>query len=142
MTLIREAIAKKVILPHILPIFRHSLAQIVSKIAKFERISNFSDLNHGNTSTDRVSAQNYHNWWSYFQKGNFAPNLAHIWIFSGQILPKIAKFEGIPSFSNIYHGNSDTNSFSFQNDNYLWWYCQKCNFDPNSTHIWTNFHPK
>ena len=54
-----EAIAKKIILPNIRPIFGPSLAKITSKIAKFERISAFSDLNHG--STDRVSAQNYPN---------------------------------------------------------------------------------
>ena len=53
-TMIGEAIAKKVILPQIWPIFRPSLAQIISKIAKFEIISKFSDLNHGNTSTYRV----------------------------------------------------------------------------------------
>ena len=35
MTLIGEAIAKKVILPQIWPIFGHSLDQIVYKIAKF-----------------------------------------------------------------------------------------------------------
>ena len=62
MTLIGEAIAKNVILSPIWTIFRPSLAQIMSKIAKFEIISKFSDLNHGNTSTDRVSAQNYPNW--------------------------------------------------------------------------------
>ena len=61
-TLIGEAVAKNVILPQIWPIFRPSLAQIVSKIAKFERISKFSDLNHGNTHTDRVSSQNDNDW--------------------------------------------------------------------------------
>ena len=60
--LIGEAIAKKVILPKIWPIFRPSLAQMLSKIAKFGSISNISDLNHGNTSTDRVSSPNDHNW--------------------------------------------------------------------------------
>ena len=64
-TRICEAIAKKVILPQIWPIFRPSLAQIVSKIAKFVRISKFSDLNHGNTSTDWVSTQNDPNIWIY-----------------------------------------------------------------------------
>ena len=54
MTMIGEAVAKKVILPQIWPIFRTSVAQIVSTIAKFEGISKFSDLNHGNTSTNRV----------------------------------------------------------------------------------------
>ena len=43
-TQIGEDIAKKVILPQIWPIFRPSLVKIVSKIAKFERISNFYDL--------------------------------------------------------------------------------------------------
>ena len=56
--MIGEDIAKKVILPQILPTFRLSLAKIVSKIAKFERISKFYYLKHGNTSTDRVSVQN------------------------------------------------------------------------------------
>ena len=58
MTLIGEDHAKNVILHPICTIFRPSLAQIVSKIAKFELISKFSDLNHGNTSNDRVSSQN------------------------------------------------------------------------------------
>ena len=62
MTMIGDDIAKKVILPQICPIFEPSLVQILSKIAKFERISNFYDLKHGNTSTDRVSAQIYRNW--------------------------------------------------------------------------------
>ena len=57
MTLLGEAIDKNIILPKIWPIFRHSSAQIISKIAKFERISKLSDLNHGNTYTDRVSSQ-------------------------------------------------------------------------------------
>ena len=61
MTMVGEAIAKKIILPNIRPIFGPSLAKITSKIATFERISAFYDLNHGNTSTDRVSAQNYPN---------------------------------------------------------------------------------
>ena len=61
-TRIGEAIAKKVILTQIWTIFRPSLAQIMPKIAKFEIISKFSDLNHGNTSTDRVSAQYYPHW--------------------------------------------------------------------------------
>ena len=62
MPMIGEDIAKNVILPQILPIFRPSLVQIVSKIAKFERISIFFYLNHGNTHTDRVSSQNDNNW--------------------------------------------------------------------------------
>ena len=53
-TLIGEAVTKKVILPQILPIFRPSLAQIVLKIAKFERISKFYDLKLGNLSTGLV----------------------------------------------------------------------------------------
>ena len=61
-TLIGEAIVKKVILPQIWPVFRPYLVQIVSKIAKFEIISKSSDLNHGNTSTYRVSAQNCQVW--------------------------------------------------------------------------------
>ena len=61
MTMIGDDIAKKVILPQILLIFRPSLAQILSKIANFERISNFYDLKRGNTSTRQVSAQNYPN---------------------------------------------------------------------------------
>ena len=40
-TLIGEAITKKVIFPQIMTIFRPSLAQSVSKIAKFEWISLF-----------------------------------------------------------------------------------------------------
>ena len=43
-TLIGEAVANKVTLTKIWPIFRPSLAQIVSRIAKFERISKFYDL--------------------------------------------------------------------------------------------------
>ena len=62
MTMIGDDIAKNVIFPQISPIFRHSLAQIVSKIAKCERTYTFSiNLNHRNTGTDRVSAQNYYN---------------------------------------------------------------------------------
>ena len=61
-TLNGEAIAKKVTVPQIWPIFRPSLAQIVSKIAKFVRISKFSDFNHVNIITVRVSAHNYPNW--------------------------------------------------------------------------------
>ena len=61
LSLICEAIAKKVILPKNLPIFRPSLAQILSKITNFERISKVSDLSHGNTSRDRVCTQNDHN---------------------------------------------------------------------------------
>ena len=57
-----DDIAKKAISLKILPIFLPYLAKIVSKIANFERISNFYDLKHVNTSTDRGSAQNYHNW--------------------------------------------------------------------------------
>ena len=56
-TLIGEAIAKNIILPKIWPIFRHSLAQILYKIAKFERISKFSDLNYGNRHTARFSSK-------------------------------------------------------------------------------------
>ena len=59
MILIGESIAKSVILLPIWTIFRPSLAQIMSKIAKFDIIFKFSDLNHVNTSTDPVSAQNY-----------------------------------------------------------------------------------
>ena len=54
MTMIGDNIAKKVILPQISPMYGPSLAQIVSKIAKFERIPNLFDLNHGNIHTDRV----------------------------------------------------------------------------------------
>ena len=45
-------------LAQICPIIRPSLPKIVSKIAKFERIYHFSDLNYRNTSTDRVSTKN------------------------------------------------------------------------------------
>ena len=62
MAMIVDGIDKKVILPQILPIFGPSLAQIMSKIAKSERISKFSDLNHGNTHTDRISSQNENDW--------------------------------------------------------------------------------
>ena len=62
MTLIGEAIANNVILLPIWTIFRPSLAKIVSKIAKFEIISKLSDLNQGNTHTDRVSSQNENDW--------------------------------------------------------------------------------
>ena len=41
---------------------------ILLKIAKFERIYNFSDLNHINRSIVRVSTQNHPNWRSYWQK--------------------------------------------------------------------------
>ena len=61
-TMFGDNIAKTVIFPQILPIFGPSLAQILSKIAKFEMISNFYDLQHGNTSTNQVPAQNYPNW--------------------------------------------------------------------------------
>ena len=60
--LIVGTVDKKVTLPQILPTFRPSLAQILSKIAKFETISNYYDLKHGNTSTDRGSSKNYTNW--------------------------------------------------------------------------------
>ena len=62
MTLIIEAIAKKVILPKILPIFGYFCPKFYPIYAKFERISNFSEFNHRNTSTDRVSTQNDPNW--------------------------------------------------------------------------------
>ena len=68
------------------PKFGHiwnSRAQILSKIAQFEWISEFSKIYHENTHTDRVSSQNDHDWWWYCHKGNFAPNLAQnspIWI--------------------------------------------------------------
>ena len=75
MTLIGEAIVEKVFLPKIWP----SLAQMLSKISKFEIISEFSDLYHGNTHNERVSYQNDHDWWWYFPKCNFAPNLTHVW---------------------------------------------------------------
>ena len=58
MTVIGEAIAKNVILSPIWTIFRPSLAQIMSKIGKFETISKFSDLNHGNASTGGVTTLN------------------------------------------------------------------------------------
>ena len=61
MTMIGDNIAKKVILPQILLIFRPSLAPIWSKIANFERICNFYYLKRGNTSTHQVSDQNYPN---------------------------------------------------------------------------------
>ena len=61
-TIIGEAIAKKVNLPQICPIYGPSLAQILSKIAKSEYISECSKIYHGNTHTDRVSSQNYHDW--------------------------------------------------------------------------------
>ena len=60
--MIGNDIHKKVIWAQIWTIFGPSLTQILSKIATFERISNFYDLKHGNTSTDRVSFQNYPNW--------------------------------------------------------------------------------
>ena len=47
-TLIGEAIAEKVILQQIWTISRPCLAKILYKIAKFERISKFSDLNTRN----------------------------------------------------------------------------------------------
>ena len=55
-TLTGEAFSK------IWPIYGPSLAQILSKIAKFELISEFSKIYHGNTHIDRVSSQNYHVW--------------------------------------------------------------------------------
>ena len=75
-TLIGDAVAKKVILPQMWPIFRPSLVQIVSKIAKFEWISEFSNIYHENTHTDRVSSQNDHDWLWYCQIGNFV-NFSH-----------------------------------------------------------------
>ena len=83
-TLIGEAIDNNVILPQIWTIFRHSLAQIVSKIAKFEKLSKFPDLNHGNTSTGRVLAKNYPNWGSYCQK----VILPQIWPIYDLLWPK------------------------------------------------------
>ena len=59
MTLIGEAIAKNVILPQISTFLG---SNFVTQIAKFERISKFSDLNHGNTTTGQVSSQNDPNW--------------------------------------------------------------------------------
>ena len=44
---------------HILPKFGASLTQILFKIAKPESASKFSDLQYGNISANRVSAQNY-----------------------------------------------------------------------------------
>ena len=58
-TMIGDDIAKKVTLPQILP---------MTKIVKLERILNFYDLKHGNTSTGRVSVQNYSNWMKLLPK--------------------------------------------------------------------------
>ena len=41
----------------------------------------FSDAYHINTNTERVSAQNCHDWLRYCQKGNCGLHLTHIWIF-------------------------------------------------------------
>ena len=38
------------------------ISQILSKIATFELISEFSNIYHGNTHTARVSSQNYNDW--------------------------------------------------------------------------------
>ena len=54
MTIMMKILPKKVILPNILPIVGPYVAQILSKIAKFEKISNLYDLKRGNTSTDKV----------------------------------------------------------------------------------------
>ena len=54
LTMIGDDIVKKVILPQILLIFRPSFANFFSKIANFQRISNFYDLKRGNTSTRQV----------------------------------------------------------------------------------------
>ena len=48
--MIGEAIVKKEILQQIWPIFGPSLAQILSKIAKFEGISECYNIYHGNTA--------------------------------------------------------------------------------------------
>ena len=61
-TIIGEAISKKVILPKFRPYVELLWPKLFPKIARFERISKFYDLKHGNTSTDLVSAQNYPNW--------------------------------------------------------------------------------
>ena len=131
-TIIYEARFTNLILPQIWSIFGFSLAQLLSRIHKFERISNFSDLNHGNTSSDRVSTQNYRNWWSYCQKVNFATTLAHIWIFfrphfvqNSQLLKKLL------NFADLNYGNTSTDRVSTQN--YINWcsYCQKGNFATN-----------
>ena len=58
MILIVEAIAKKVILPQIWPIFGYFCPKFYPIDAKFVSISNFSEFNHINTSTDRLSTQN------------------------------------------------------------------------------------
>ena len=109
----------------------------MKSISKFERICNFSDLNHGNTSTGQVSAQNYHNWWSYFQK----VNCAQIWLIFrpslAKIVSKIDKFERISNCSDINHRNTCTDQFSAQIYPNWWSYCQKCIFAPNLAHIWT-----
>ena len=52
------AIAKKVILDQIWPIFGHSLVQIVPKIPEFEKMFQTSGVYHRNTSSGGVSAQN------------------------------------------------------------------------------------
>ena len=124
--IIGEAISKIVIFDQICPIFWQFLVQIVSKISQFERISTFSDLRHGNKSSERVSTQNDHNWWSYCQNGNCAQNLAHI-------LSKIAEFEWISEFPNIYHGNTHTDRVSSKNDHDWWRYFKKGNVATNFT---------
>ena len=60
--IIGEAIVKMVIFYQIWPICGTFVVQIVYKIAKFELISEFSNLYHGNTNTDRVSSQNDNHW--------------------------------------------------------------------------------
>ena len=57
-TMIGEAITKKVILNQIWPIFGPSLVQIVAKIPEFEKTFQISGVYHRNTSTGGVSAQN------------------------------------------------------------------------------------
>ena len=57
MTMIGEAIAKKVILNQIWPIFGPSFVQIVPKISEFDKMFKISGVYHRNTSTGGVSAQ-------------------------------------------------------------------------------------
>ena len=67
-----------------------------------------------NTSTDRVSAQNYHDLWSYCQKGHFGPNLVIFGPSLVHVVSKIAKFERMFQFSDVYHRNTSTDGVSAQ----------------------------
>ena len=77
-TIIDEDIATNLIFHQIWPIVGPSLGKMLSKIDRFEWITEFSNIYHGNTHSERDSSKNDDHCWWYCQKCNFATKLDHI----------------------------------------------------------------